>query len=915
MLPNLMQLNVRDNEISDLAPLSKLRFLQKLNLRGNAVKDLSPLAQMTSLTYLNIHSNSDIGSIEPLKNLINLNTVIMEDVPIRDQMQVLAGLQQLRYLNMRYCGVKDLTPIAQLAGLEYLNLYSNPEIPSIKPLQSLGNLKTLILGNIPIGNELDTLENLTKLTYLNLRNTDLTDISPLARLVNLEYLNLHSNPEIKSILPLQSLTNLQTLILRNVPVGKQIEIMGSFPNLRKLNLQNSGITDIAVLSDLMARGILQDNPKQSVQASVDISDNPIPRGPSDLYADLRPFWENITERQPLNLPFYAALRAPDFSKQAGFYEESFLLELSTDEPGASIYYTLDGSEPTELSTVYTDPILIASRRGEPDVYSAIEAISKGWKKPEGEVTKATVVRAKVINRVLNQNSETSTKTFFVGTELKNRYNLPVVSLVTDGKNFFDDETGIYVLGEAYDEQEAANLTEDERQTYANYNQSGRAWERPVSIELFETGGQPAFNQNGGVRIQGGRTKRFPKKSLRFYARSDYALQDFFEYPLFGSQAKITGAHSAQVYKMFLLRNSGQDWNKSIFRDTFVQSLANQTRLDTQAGRLAVVFLNGEYWGVYTLQERYDEYYLVNHYGIEPGQAVILRQSGSLFRGNPDDEKQYSEIADFMSKNSLSDPKNYAYIQTRLDVDNYIDYLIMEIFSGNDDWPDNNIYLWRMKTDQYEPDAPYGQDGRWRWMLFDMDFGFGLKHGAEDYKRNTFNVAQRTTWSGFPFNHLMENEEFKTTFINRFADWMNTQLLPARVISILDQTQAKLRPEIEENFRRWETKPNPLEEWEEEVDSMRTFALMRPDAVRQQIKDLFGLEEGVAILTLKTDQEKGYLRINSIDINSSTPGVYNPDEWKGTYFRDVPVTITAFPNPGFKFTGWEEIVQNKSSNLT
>ena len=437
-LPNLIQLNLRDNEISDLAPLRKLRFLQKLNLRSNAVKDLSPLAQMTSLTYLNIHSNSDIGSIEPLKNLINLNTVIMEDVPIRDQMQVLAGLQQLRYLNMRYCGVKDLTPIAQLAGLEYLNLYSNPEIPSIKPLQSLGNLKTLILGNIPIGNELDTLENLTKLTYLNLRNTDLTDISPLARLVNLEYLNLHSNPEIKSILPLQSLTNLQTLILRNVPVGKQIEIMGSFPNLRKLNLQNSGITDIGVLSDLMARGILQDNPKQSVQASVDISDNPIPRGPSDLYADLRPFWENITERQPLNLPFYAALRAPDFSKQAGFYEESFLLELSTDEPGASIYYTLDGSEPTELSTVYTDPILIASRRGEPDVYSAIEAIASDWEAPDEEVYKSFIVRAKIINRFSGLFSATITHTYFVDRNIKHRYSLPIVSLVTDPKNFFDE---------------------------------------------------------------------------------------------------------------------------------------------------------------------------------------------------------------------------------------------------------------------------------------------------------------------------------------------------------------------------------------------------------------------------------------------------------------------------------------------
>ena len=156
------------------------------------------------------------------------------------------------------------------------------------------------------------------------------------------------------------------------------------------------------------------------------------------------------------------------------------------------------------------------------------------------------------------------------------------------------------------------------------------------------------------------------------------------------------------------------------------------QLDTQASRPVVVFLNGEYWGIYTLQERYDEYYLQNHYGIAADHSVILRQERRPFS----EEKQgmkthYSEMLRYIRENSLQDPQHYKYIQTQMDVDNYIDYLIAEIYAGNDDWPDNNIYIWRMKTDQYEPNAPIGQDGRWRWMLFDLDFGFGLKGGAED----------------------------------------------------------------------------------------------------------------------------------------------------------------------------------------
>ena len=836
LMPNLVELDLRDNQVSDIGPLKQLKHLEKLNLRNNDLVDLSPLAQLPSLTYLNIHSNSKIISIEPLSGLVNLQTLIMAYVPMGDEIYLLRNLSHLTHLNLRGCGVTDLETISHLENLEYLNLHSNPAISSIGPLKDLSNLQTLILANIPIGETIESLANLPHLKYLNLRNTNLVNISPLAGLTNLEYLNLHSNVDIQSIEPIRKMTGLQTLILKDVPIGSQIKILNGLHELRKLNIRNCGVTDIQVIGRLMAGGALQDNIKAGVKAEIDIRDNLIPRSTDDQFESLRPYWDNISIRQPFALPFYTEISSVNFSAPAGFYENSFQLELFTSDTATRIHFTLDGSDPNPKSPVYTGPILIGSRRGEPNKYSAIESVAADWNRPKTEVAKAVIVRAAAINERTGMSSEITTQTYFVGEEFEGKYTLPVLSLVTDAQNLFDIDSGIYVLGRSYTEHVEEDITEDERQVYANYNQHGRAWERPISIEIFETDGLSEFSQNGGVRIHGGGSRRYPQKTLRIYAGDEYTLRDFFEYPLWGegspaSQNKLT-------YKTFLLRNAGQDWLRSTFRDAFVQRLAGGLEIDTQASRPVVVFLNGEYWGIYTLQERYDELYLQNHYGIAPEKSVILRQDGELYKGEAGDEAHYSEMLRYIHENGLQDPQHYRYIQTQMDMTNYMDYLIAEIYAGNDDWPDNNVYMWRMKTGTYEPNAPLGQDGRWRWMLFDLDFGFGLKGGTDDITQDTIEVAKLEGWSGFLFRSLLENAEFRSVFAKRFLDQIDSTYGPNRVIAILDQMQAVLQPEMEEHFLRWSSDPDALANWEKEVDVMREFALKRPDAMRDLLKKHF-----------------------------------------------------------------------------
>ena len=187
----------------------------------------------------------------------------------------------------------------------------------------------------------------------------------------------------------------------------------------------------------MAGGALQDSVKAGVKAEIDIRDNLISLNADDQYKSLRPYWENISIRQPFALPFFSEISKVNFSKPAGFYENSIQLELSTTDPTTRIHFTLDGSEPTSRSPVYSEPIMIASRSGEPNKYSAIEAVAADWNRPKNEVAKAVIVRAAAINEQNGMSSEITTQTYFVGAEFERKYTLPVFSLVTDEQNLFD----------------------------------------------------------------------------------------------------------------------------------------------------------------------------------------------------------------------------------------------------------------------------------------------------------------------------------------------------------------------------------------------------------------------------------------------------------------------------------------------
>lgn len=488
--------------------------------------------------------------------------------------------------------------------------------------------------------------------------------------------------------------------------------------------------------------------------------------------------------------------APEFSVLPGFYDGRFDLELTIPK-GTEVYYTLDGSEPVQgdVNTfLYTGPIPVESC---------------GTAKGNG-LPSATVVRAAAVTDD-GQYSDVQTGSYFVASKMKSWYEVPVISLVTNPEHLYGEETGI--------------LT--------NYEEKGREWERPAHFEYFLPDGTRELSLNVGVRVNGAYSRRFEMKSLRVYARSEYDTQKNFEYDFFsGGLIPATEKNGEQKniekFKRLVLRGGGNEsdaWETTFFRDILTQSLMVGTSLDLQAYQPAVVFLNGEFYGILNIRERMDDRYLASHYNCAEedvaiygfkynkdadGKVILPRDGEDVFRvemeEGPEEEAAFFEEAyDFVTLNDMSDPAMYAKALEYFDIENFIDYLCVEMYCGNTDWPHNNCEAWRYTG---EPSEEYGLDGKIRWLLFDTDFGFGLYgHHVEEQIIAPMVADQRREQPYRDvltclFRAFLKNEGFKTQFQARFIELLNTNFRATNVLEKVDTLTEIYKPLVAEKYLKY-----------------------------------------------------------------------------------------------------------------
>lgn len=474
---------------------------------------------------------------------------------------------------------------------------------------------------------------------------------------------------------------------------------------------------------------------------------------------------------------------PKFDLPAGFYQGTQNITLSLDQAdGAVIRYTMDGAEPDENSNAYQSPI---------------------------PINETTVIRARTFpqqGQLLP--SEISTSTYLINQPHSS--SLSIVSLAANPDDFFDAVEGIYAKGN--------NAGVDFPFYGANF--WIRNWEKPANIEIFDPQGNEQINQDLAVRIFGSYSRGMEQKGLAILARSTYG-PDRLNYPIFENRPYDS-------YKSIVLRASSQDATITKLHDIVATSLAAETgNLQTQAYRQSVLYLNGNYFGIYNIREKISRDWMMQHYGIKDADNIdVLVGMGSVLHG---DDVAYKKLTDFCEKNDISTQENYDYVKTLMDVDNYIDYLIAEMYVMNTD--SGNIKWFRERSDDPER-------SKFRWIYYDFCWSFiNTKTDPMKYWTDPVGHGVGKVYSTLLPRSLFKNEEFRTQFLNRSAELLNTVYAPEHVLQRIEECEANIQDEVLRDVTRW---PYPKDEnrtefyspeesvqiWESNVRYMKEFAQQR-----------------------------------------------------------------------------------------
>jgi hypothetical protein len=317
-------------------------------------------------------------------------------------------------------------------------------------------------------------------------------------------------------------------------------------------------------------------------------------------------------------------------------------------------------------------------------------------------------------------------------------------------------------------------------------------------------------------------------------------------------------------------------------------------VDYQRGRFAVVYYNGEYYGIHSIRERSTEYYFETHYGLDPEKIDLLKADNSVSAGSATD---YVALMDWLEDRTLASEENFAYVESQIDVDNFINYMHTEIFANNRDWPGNNLKKWRGTSPQT----------KWKWFLYDLDFGYGNSYS--EYTNNIFEFATAEdgpSWPNGPeytllLRRMLENDGFKAAFINRMAALLKMNFESSRVLGRIDKMMSEIESEIPRDQKRWNLSASRMTK---QLNDIKDFAEERPGVIYSELQEFFGLGHAAPV-TLSVNGS-GAILVHGLKLDAS-PMVVN-------FFDGFPVTVTAVANAGSIWSGWSDGVMEMTRTV-
>ena len=495
---------------------------------------------------------------------------------------------------------------------------------------------------------------------------------------------------------------------------------------------------------------------------------------------------------------------PAFSVTPGIYDNAVTVAITAGE-GETIRYTTDCTTPNASSEVYSGELSISKN-------SVIRAAAFRDGYLSGDVATATYLfRSDGVNHAL-----------------------PVVTLVTDPDNLWNSKTGIYATGDQFDPDAASYADTLKSATYyqakfATEEQVDTIWEKPAAFSLFDDNGKQVFTQNVGIRIAGSFGRGRAQKGFNVIARKEYG-KGSMEYPFFENRPYTE-------YKAVVLRAGAQDQNRSKIRDELASGLLEGTDINIlyQAYRPTVLYLNGEYWGVYFMKEKRNRFFVAQHENTENNVDLAI---GKGFKQRTyGDNSDWVSLYEYATSHDLSSAEAYAYVSERMDVDSFRDYMIAEIYNGNTDT--YNFQYYRLKG------------GKWKFIFYDFCWGFQ----SPGHETLAFRMGKTPSdvCSAKLFAAMLQNKGWRDSFCRRFGELLNTAFAPERVTALIEELYGYVEPEIKREREKFNKdtfmgvkQPNTnlgtYEGFQSEISKLKDFAQKRPEELKRQLQSNLGLSD-------------------------------------------------------------------------
>ena len=505
-----------------------------------------------------------------------------------------------------------------------------------------------------------------------------------------------------------------------------------------------------------------------------------------------------------------------FSVRGGFYDEVFSLELNHVLPQNHIRYTINGNRPTAQSPLYEEAMVLDEQLySKSDIYTIINCPAQDFFLPDS-VQHCIIIRAAVFDENDSCVSQVVTNSYFIRALGCDTHGLPAVSVCADSLDLFDYERGIFVPGIYFDTLYPYFT--------GNYFMKGPEWERVCNFEYYELN-NTGVNQQVGLRTHGKKARYQGQKGMKIYAREEYGKKRF--------KHRFFENIPLDDFKHLCLKPYMSAWNGSGCKDYIMSRIAQHVNVESPVSRACVLFLNGEYWGIYYVAEKPDERFLEDHLGVNIDSVNMINIWNELECGSGDN---FYALRTWMEQADLSDEEQYSYAESQIDIPNFIDYYVLELFSANLDWPAYNTRMWQLG------------DGKWRWIFYDGDACLEVQ---------SFDVFANATYDGdegYPssrratlfFRRLLENERFREQFASRFNELASRRFSYENTKPYFDYIKQTLQDEVPNQIERFDV-PHEYSTWENYCMPMiDIFLMQRPERIIETLSAFMSVDEPVTV---------------------------------------------------------------------